>query len=122
MEHKGGSMTTQPPNDQPNAPTKKRRVASLKSRLEHAVAEIARLQRELDAAKGQWIPVAERLPEPDKPVLGWSAFDGIALVVRWRHVEGLSEFNGHWQEWMSPDSHFAKSMRYWMPLPNGPKE
>jgi len=61
---------------------------------------------------GAWIPVSERLPEPNEPVL-------IYTEVLGRHVASVDE-EGEWfcdygGEWLFP------KVTHWMPLPEPPE-
>lgn len=55
---------------------------------------------------GKWIPVSERMPENDVPVL---TFDG--MYNRVHHA-----MYGHWQCWE------PEKITHWMPLPAAPQE
>jgi hypothetical protein len=60
----------------------------------------------------RWMPVSERLPEPNEPVLIYTAVLG-------RHVASVDE-EGEWfcdygGEWLFPD------VTHWMPLPEPPE-
>ena len=67
--------------------------------------------RQLDASgvpAANWIPVAERLPEEDTPVLTFRA-NGMEIEFQW---------NGKWDY----DEMTPFHVTHWMPLPKPPKE
>ena len=70
-----------------------------------AIAEIARLRLER-----RWVPVGERLPDNEMPVIVLSA--GIAFIAcaswgRWLDLGGTGRYLSH--------------VTHWQPLPPGPK-
>jgi hypothetical protein len=76
--------------------------------VNHAADEIERLRDER-----RWIPVEERLPGPNEPVL-------IYTEVLGRHVASVDE-EGEWfcdygGEWLFPN------VTHWMPLPEPPAQ
>ena len=64
----------------------------------------------------QWIPVAERLPEKNKEVVGWYK-DNPFSPFRY----GIVSWNGH--GWVfTYAQRYVDAVTYWMPLPEPPKE
>ena len=64
----------------------------------------------------RWIPVAERLPEKNKEVVGWYK-DNPFSPFRY----GIVSWNGH--GWVfTYAQRYVDSVTYWMPLPEPPKE
>ena len=65
---------------------------------------------------GRWIPVAERLPEKNKEVVGWYK-DNPFSPFRY----GIVSWNGH--GWVfTYAQRYVDAVTYWMPLPEPPKE
>ena len=63
-----------------------------------------------------WIPVAERLPEKNKEVVGWYK-DNPFSPFRY----GIVSWNGH--GWVfTYAQRYVDAVTYWMPLPEPPKE
>ena len=77
--------------------------------MQDGEALIARI-RELEQAQ-RWVPVEERLPEPDIVVLGWWCDQG-PLTVFW---DGL-----HWGD-AGDNIAIGYSISHWMPLPGSPQ-
>ena len=79
--------------------------------IEAQAAEI----EEMKAKVPRWIPVEERLPEQDVPVLAWFE-DGLIS----RQSPDIVLWNGHgWMHW-----HLHRNVcgiTHWMPLPERPK-
>ena len=64
----------------------------------------------------RWIPVAERLPEKNKEVVGWYK-DNPFSPFRY----GIVSWNGH--GWVfTYAQRYVDAVTYWMPLPEPPKE
>ena len=64
----------------------------------------------------QWIPVAERLPEKNKEVVGWYK-DNPFSPFRY----GIVSWNGH--GWVfTYAQRYVDAVTYWMPLPEPPEE
>ena len=64
----------------------------------------------------RWIPVAERLPEKNKEVVGWYK-DNPFSPFRY----GIVSWNGH--GWVfTYAQRYVDAVTYWMPLPELPKE
>ena len=64
----------------------------------------------------RWIPVAERLPEKNKEVVGWYK-DNPFSPFRY----GIVSWNGH--GWVfTYAQRYVEAVTYWMPLPGPPKE
>lgn len=87
--------------------------------LEAQQARIAELEAELKEER-RWIPVGERLPEPDKQVLAivsgrWEniTFDRAYELASWSSDEGW--IMEAWPELEDPE------VTYWMPLPEPPE-
>lgn len=88
-------------------------------RLEAQQTRIAQLEAELKKER-QWIPVGERLPEPDKKVLAivsgrWEniTFDRAYELMSWSSDEGW--IMEAWPELEDPE------VTHWMPLPEPPE-
>ena len=64
-----------------------------------------------EAGKPKWIPVSERLPEFEEPVMGWDAESGDMGIVNFVYGEFLDIIN------LS-----ETRVTHWMPLPEPPKE
>ena len=70
-------------------------------------ADVAQVRR--------WIPVAERLPEKNKEVVGWYK-DNPFSPFRY----GIVSWNGH--GWVfTYAQRYVDAVTYWMPLPEPPK-
>ena len=64
----------------------------------------------------RWIPVAERLPEKNKEVVGWYK-DNPFSPFRY----GIVSWNGH--GWVfTYAQRYVDAVTYWIPLPEPPKE
>ena len=64
----------------------------------------------------RWIPVAERLPEKNKEVVGWYK-DNPFSPFRY----GIVSWNGH--GWVfTYAQRYVDAVTYWMPLPEPPEE
>ena len=64
----------------------------------------------------RWIPVAERLPEKNKEVVGWYK-DNPFSPFRY----GIVSWNGH--GWVfTYAQRYVDAVTHWMPLPEPPKE
>ena len=75
--------------------------------IEAQAAEIEKLKAQVP----RWIPVTERLPEQDVPVLAWFE-DGLIS----RQSPDIVLWNGH--EWMHRHLHRnVCGITHWMPLP-----
>lgn len=83
-------------------------------------AELAKVTAERDkalAARGRWVPVGERLPDLDTPVIAATDSDGVIVVER--SVEG--------DEWLWAKLHNGSmlfddvAVTHWMPLPQPPE-
>ncbi len=70
-------------------------------------AEIARLRGEVP----RWIPCAERLPDLEQIVAGWSAKHGL---------KELQWFGEHWSHWPTNDF-IPSAFTHWQPLPPAPR-
>ena len=83
----------------------------------YMVAPIALITRAADVAPvRRWIPVAERLPEKNKEVVGWYK-DNPFSPFRY----GIVSWNGH--GWVfTYAQRYVDAVTYWMPLPEPPKE
>ena len=76
--------------------------------LDAPTADVAPVRR--------WIPVAERLPEKNKEVVGWYK-DNPFSPFRY----GIVSWNGH--GWVfTYAQRYVDAVTYWMPLPEPPKE
>ena len=89
-------------------------------RLEAQQTRIAQLEAELKEER-RWIPVEERLPEPDKQVLAivsgrWEniTFDRAYELMSWSSDEGW--IREAWPELEDPE------VTHWKPLPEPPEE
>ena len=68
----------------------------------------------------EWIPVSERMPEPEKDVLVCYKVRG----TRYVSIGGLfgdGQFHGYDDEYLSPEGRTRKAIA-WMPLPEPWKE
>ena len=83
----------------------------------HMVVAIALITPAADVAPvRRWIPVAERLPEKNKEVVGWYK-DNPFSPFRY----GIVSWNGH--GWVFTYAQiYVDAVTYWMPLPEPPKE
>ena len=65
-----------------------------------------------------WIPVSERLPDYDTPVL---AVDGASrdIFVAWRMEDENDPERGEWLWW--DNDGYGPSVTHWMPLPPIPQ-
>ena len=69
------------------------------------------------AAKPEWIPVTERLPEKDVLVLCIGARGGMFIgYPRWVYEDEKVAYT------RVPNSRHGRQTKYWMPLPEPPKE
>ena len=79
--------------------------------LEKSVAVFGQANKELREKLPEWIPVTERLPEQDVPVLAWFE-DGLIS----RQSPDIVLWNGH--GWMHRHLHRnVCGITHWMPLP-----
>ena len=89
------------------------RTAAVQAVSDACVLAVAAL-RELEERR--WIPVAERLPEKNKEVVGWYK-DNPFSPFRY----GIVSWNGH--GWVfTYAQRYVDAVTYWMPLPEPPKE
>lgn len=70
----------------------------------------------------KWIPVTERLPEDEKPVLAYYGYNndgdyGLAMMFIGTLSYFCFEANPHWQH-----ASTGLVVTHWMPLPEPPKE
>ena len=70
-----------------------------------------------EVAKPRWIPVTERVPEVDQPVM---------ICAFWKSV-GEGVYRGHdgfhhvWKMYTSSGTYWDDEVTHWMPLPQPPK-
>ena len=73
-------------------------------------------KHEVEQVKAQqdgWIPVSERLPEEDQPVLAY------------RIEQAGEEYDVMWQHnsfWFGSGDDYATEPTHWMPLPSAPED
>ena len=71
-----------------------------------------------ELSKHRWIPVTERLPEVDQPVMicafGKSVGEGV--------YRGHDGFHHVWKMYTSSGTYWDDEVTHWMPLPQPPKE
>lgn len=66
-----------------------------------------KLRKQWDKMHGrQWIPVSERLPDEDDPVL--VSWDGCMVGIAWITKRG---------NWRDTEGKFPRTVTHWMPLP-----
>lgn len=70
--------------------------------------------REMVDAERRWIPVTERLPDVHKPVLVCREKEPGVLIVE----QGCKDLGDWWRVYGTR----VKRIRFWMPLPEAPKE
>lgn len=91
--------------------------------IEKLTNRCARYAEELAAAqeRPRWIPLTERLPETDEPVLCWYEYFRYGDYNRMYQIYGIGYYiNGMWVGDVS-NGRSCKVLA-WMPLPEPPKE
>ena len=87
--------------------------AAIKAVEDACILAVAALREQ---EQRRWIPVAERLPEKNKEVVGWYK-DNPFSPFRY----GIVSWNGH--GWVfTYAQRYVDAVTYWMPLPEPPKE
>lgn len=91
--------------------------------IERLTARCARYAEEIAVAqeRPRWIPLTERLPETDEPVLCWYEYFRYGDYNRMYQIYGIGYYiNGMWVGDVS-NGRSCKVLA-WMPLPEPPKE
>lgn len=71
-----------------------------------------------ELSKPKWIPVTERLPEVDQPVMIFAFGKSVGEGV----YRGHDGFHHVWKMYTSSGTYWDDEVTHWQPLPQPPKE